>query len=36
MSFTPRLTRPTAGNKYYITKSAGGYSSAVKGSPTDK
>ena len=35
MSFTPRLTRPEAGNKYYITKAAGGYSDAVKGSPTD-
>lgn len=35
MSFTPRLTRPEAGNKYYITKSAGGYSDAVKGSPVD-
>lgn len=35
MSFTPRLTRPEAGNKYYITKAAGGYSDAIKGSPTD-
>lgn len=35
MGFTPRLTRPEAGNKYYITKAAGGYSDAVKGSPTD-
>ena len=35
MSFTPRLTRPEAGNKYYITKAAGGWSDAVKGSPTD-
>ena len=35
MGFTPRLTRPEAGNKYYITKSAGGYSDAVKGNPTD-
>ena len=35
MSFTPRLTRPEAGNKYYITKAEGGYSSAIKGSPTD-
>lgn len=34
-TFQPRLTRPTAGNKYYITKSAGGYSDAIKGSPTD-
>lgn len=35
MNFQPRLTRPEAGNKYYITKSAGGYSDAIKGSPTD-
>lgn len=35
MGFKPRLTRPEAGNKYYITKSAGGYSDAIKGSPTD-
>ena len=35
MGFTPRLTRPEAGNKYYITKAAGGYSDAVKGSPID-
>lgn len=33
--FVPRLTRPEAGNKYYITKDAGGYSNAIKGSPTD-
>lgn len=35
MAFTPRLTRPTAGNKYYIRKASGGYSKAVKGKPTD-
>ena len=35
MGFIPRLTRPEAGNKYYITKAAGGYSDAIKGSPTD-
>ena len=35
MGFTPRLTRPEAGNKYYITKAAGGYSDAIKGSPAD-
>lgn len=35
VAYTPRLTRPTSGNKYYITKSSGGYSNAVKGSPTD-
>ena len=35
MNFTPRLTRPSAGNKYYITKAAGGYSAAIQGSPAD-
>lgn len=35
MSFTPRLTRPETGNKYYIRKASGGYSSAVQGSPKD-
>jgi surface antigen len=35
MGFTPRLTRPTSGNKYYIRKANGGYSNAVKGNPTD-
>lgn len=34
-TFQPRLTRPTAGNKYYITKSSGGYSDAIKGKPVD-
>lgn len=34
--FKPRLTRPEAGNKYYIRKASGGYSHAIKGSPTDK
>ncbi len=34
-NFTPRLTRPEAGNKYYITKSRGGWSDAIQGSPTD-
>lgn len=33
--FTPRLTKPEKGNKYYNTKSNGGYSGAIKGSPTD-
>ena len=33
--FVPRLTRPTAGNKYYITRSRGGYSNAIVGKPTD-
>lgn len=35
MGFTPRLTRPEAGNKYYIRKANGGYSPAIKGKPTD-
>lgn len=30
-----RTTRPTAGNKYFITKSNGGYSTCIKGKPTD-
>lgn len=33
--FSPRFIRPEAGNKYYITKAAGGYSRAIKGKPTD-
>lgn len=33
--FTPRMTRPEAGNKYYITKASGGWSTAIKGNPTD-
>ena len=36
MAFTPRLTKPEAGNKYYIRKANGGYSDAIKGSPADK
>lgn len=35
MSYTPRLQRPVAGNKYYMTKASGGYSSAIKGYPLD-
>jgi hypothetical protein len=35
MMFTPRLTRPEAGNKYYIRRSTGGYSTAIAGKPTD-
>lgn len=35
MGFTPRLSRPEAGNKYYITKKRGGYSDAIEGSPRD-
>ena len=34
--FAPRLTKPNAGNKYYITKAKGGYSNAIVGNPTDK
>lgn len=34
-TFKPRLTRPEAGNKYYIRKSSGGYSNAIKGHPAD-
>lgn len=34
-TFKPRLTRPEAGNKYYIRKASGGYSSAIKGHPAD-
>ena len=34
--FEPRLVRPESGNKYYITKSAGGYSVCIVGKPTDK
>ena len=35
MTFIPRLTKPEAGNKYYITKAKGGYSTAIVGNPTD-
>lgn len=31
----PRLTKPEAGNKYYIRKADGGYSDAILGKPTD-
>lgn len=34
-NFTPRLTKPEAGNPYYNTKAKGGYSDAVQGNPTD-
>ena len=34
--FKPRLTKPEKGNPYYNTKANGGYSSAIKGKPTDK
>lgn len=30
-----RKTRPTSGNKYFITKGAGGYSTCIVGKPTD-
>lgn len=33
---TMRTSKPTAGNKFYITKSKGGYSTCIQGSPTDK
>ncbi len=36
MEFTIRTTKPSSGNKYYITKGNGGYSDAVKGFPQDK
>ena len=36
MAFKMRTNKPEAGNKYYITKANGGYSDAIKGSPTDK
>lgn len=35
-AFVPRTTKPEAGNKYYIRKASGGWSTAIKGSPTDK
>lgn len=35
MAFTPRLTRPTKTNKYYIRKASGGYSNAIQGYPKD-
>ena len=35
MSFKMRTTKPGKGNKYYIRKANGGYSNAIKGSPTD-
>lgn len=30
-----RTTRPTTGNKYFITRSNGGYSTCIQGKPTD-
>lgn len=34
--FKPRMTKPEAGNPYYNTIAAGGYSGAIVGSQTDK
>lgn len=34
-SFSPRLSRPEAGNPYYNTRAKGGYSDAITGSPQD-
>ena len=34
-AFKPRTTKPEAGNPYYNTVGNGGYSSAIKGQPTD-
>ena len=31
-----RTTRPTTGNKYFITRSNGGYSTCIQGKPTDR
>lgn len=33
--FKPRMTKPESGNKYYNKIENGGYSGAIKGSPTD-
>lgn len=33
--FKPRLTKPEAGNPYYNTTAAGGFSTAILGNPTD-
>lgn len=35
MGFTMRTSKPGAGNKFYITKSKGGYSTCIQGKPTD-
>ena len=34
--FTQRTSKPKAGNKCYITRGSGGWSSCIKGHPTDK
>lgn len=31
-----RVSKPEAGNKFYMTKSIGGYSTCIKGKPTDR
>lgn len=36
MGFIPRMSIPDKGNPYYNTKKSGGYSSAVKGKPTEE
>lgn len=33
--FTPRTTKPEAGNKFYIRDDSGGWSQCIKGKPTD-
>jgi len=35
MKMQMRTSKPTAGNKFYITKSKGGYSTCIQGKPTD-
>ena len=35
MAYKPRTCKPEKGNKYYNTKSNGGYSDAIIGKPTD-
>lgn len=34
-NFTPRLSAPESGNPYYNTKASGGYSTCIKGKPTE-
>ena len=35
MAFTMRTSKPSAGNKFYITTSKGGYSWCINGNPND-
>ena len=35
MAFKPRLTKPEAGNKYYIRTVSGGWNPSIAGKPTD-